>query len=71
MANVTDLGRKAKQDGEDLIDSASRAADRMADKADDALDDLADEMQPERRYSFHALVAAGLAGYVVGRLFSN
>ena len=35
---------------------------------DDAVDDV---VRPERKYSFNALVAVGITGFLVGRLLSR
>lgn len=57
--------------------SASRPA-RAANVVDDALSMAEDELDsltagglPERKYSFNALVAMGLAGFFIGRICSR
>ncbi len=68
---ASDFGYKARHDAETAARSTASVADRAMNEADERLEALADEAPAERRYSFHTLVAAGLAGYVVGRLFSH
>jgi hypothetical protein len=68
--NVTDLGTGKP---------ASRAAktvenvvkDDLAASAEAKLDEFADAALPERKYSLNALIAAGIAGFVLGRLFGR
>ncbi|MBS7538632.1 hypothetical protein [Ancylobacter lacus] len=68
---ASEFGYKAKHEAESAARSTASVADRAMNEADERLDALEDEATGERRYSFHTLVAAGLAGYVVGRLFSH
>jgi len=62
--NITNLGksgREAARNAEDAVRSAGEGVQNLAE-------DIAAELAPERRYSFHALIAAGLIGFVVGRM---
>jgi hypothetical protein len=68
--NITDLGTGKP---------ASRAAktventikEDLAASAEAELDQFADSVLPERKYSLNALIAAGVVGFVLGRLFSR
>ncbi len=54
--------------------TASRAAgvvDDAISAAEDGLDSLTPAGLPERKYSFNALLAAGVAGYFIGRVLSR
>ena len=61
------------------IDEAQGAEDVFATLTEPLLDDDAFEstsddsapVWPDRKYSFNALIAVGIAGFVVGRLFSR
>lgn len=68
--NVTDLGAgkpasRATKTVEDI------AKEDLAASAEAELDRMADDAMPERKYSLNALIAAGVVGFVLGRLFSR
>ena len=65
--NVTNLGKGVRR----AAGAAATQAEEALREADERLDALADPVAPERRYSFQALVAAGLAGFALGRLLSR
>lgn len=62
--NVTGIGRKAARETGKAVDEAAAVTDAQIDAA-------MEDVLPERRYSFHALVAVGLAGFVLGRIFGR
>ncbi len=62
--NITNLGKPGRETVRSAEDAVRSVGDEVQNLAEDAVADLA----PERRYSFHALIAAGLIGFVVGRM---
>ncbi len=50
---------------------ASNVVDDAISMAGDELDSLTAAGLPERKYSFNALVAVGLAGFVLGKIFGR
>lgn len=68
--NVTDLP-SGKSAARDAARAVGDAVDEAASTAEAELDALADAVLPERRYSLNTLIAAGIAGFVLGRLFAR
>ena len=50
---------------------AARAVSDAVTMAEDEFDSLTAAGLPERKYSFNALVAVGLAGFVLGKIFGR
>jgi hypothetical protein len=69
-ANVTNLGT-GKPAGRAAKTVESVVKDDLAASAEAELEQFADQTLPERKYSLNALIAAGLIGFVLGRLFSR
>lgn len=50
---------------------AANAADDAVSMAEDGLDSLTAAGLPERKYSFNALIAMGVTGFVIGKIFAR